>query len=138
VKIFVDTNVLASSLATRGLCNEVFEAVIDEHELLVCEQVLQELESVLTAKFRLPDAVVKDFLVLLRTECTLVPFSERRPISIKDQDDIAILSCAITGKADVFVTGDKELLDLSRIGRLTILSPRQLWLQLSGLQGPGR
>jgi predicted nucleic acid-binding protein len=57
-----------------------------------------------------------------------------RPIPIKDADDIPILACAIAGEADVFVTGDKELLDLQKIGNLPIVSPRQFWLQLAGLE----
>jgi predicted nucleic acid-binding protein len=35
--------------------------------------------------------------------------------------------------ADVFVTGDKALLELGRIGDIPILSPRRLWEQLFGL-----
>jgi predicted nucleic acid-binding protein len=38
----------------------------------------------------------------------------------------------------VFVTGDKELLDLRRIGNLSIVSPRELWLQLMGIEEPKR
>ena len=34
---------LASSVATRGLCSELLESVISEHELLTCEPVLREL-----------------------------------------------------------------------------------------------
>jgi predicted nucleic acid-binding protein len=38
----------------------------------------------------------------------------------------------------VFVTGDKELLDLRRIGNLPIVSPREMWLQLMGVEEPKR
>jgi len=36
----------------------------------------------------------------------------------------------------VFVTGDKELLDLRKIEDLIVVSPRELWNQLAGLE-PG-
>jgi predicted nucleic acid-binding protein len=42
VKVFLDTNVLASALATRGLCAELFEVVLQSHELLVSPPVLKE------------------------------------------------------------------------------------------------
>jgi len=72
----------------------------------------------------------------LKAEGTVVESRKNPPIPIKDADDIPILACAIAGKADVFVTGDKELLDLRKIEDLTVVSPRELWNQLAGLE-PG-
>jgi len=136
LKVFLDTNVLASSIATRGLCSELLENVIHDHELLTCQPVLRELERVLARKFRLPEAVVAGFLALLKAEGTVVESRKNASIPIKDAADIPILACAIAGKADVFVTGDKELLDLRKIEDLTVVSPRELWNQLAGLE-PG-
>jgi putative PIN family toxin of toxin-antitoxin system len=107
LKIFLDTNVLASGIATRGLCSELLESVIHDHELLTCQPVLRELERVLTEKLRLPKAVVAGFLALLKAEGSVVE-SRKNP-------SIPILACAIAGKADVFVTGDKELLNLLKL-----------------------
>jgi len=136
LKVFFDTNVLASGIATRGLCSELLESVIHDHELLTCQPVLRELERVLTEKLRLPEAVVAGFLSLLKAEATVVESRKIPSIPIKDADDIRILACAVVGKADVFVTGDKELLDLRKIEDLTVVSPRELWNRLAGLE-PG-
>ncbi len=38
-----------------------------------------------------------------------------------------MVSSALTGAADVFVTGDREILALRRVGTLEILTPRQFW-----------
>ena len=133
MKVFLDTNVLASSIATRGLCSELLENVIHDHELLTCQPVLVELERVLARKFRLPAAVVSGFLGLLKAEANLVASRKIPSIAIKDAEDVAILACALAGKADVFVTGDRQLLDLGRIEGLVIVSPRELWLRFRGL-----
>ena len=138
MKVFLDTNVLASSIATRGLCAELLEAVIHEHELLTSEAVLRELQRVLAAKLRLPASVIAGFLDLLRTEARLVESRNVPRIPIKDVADLPILACAITGQADVFVTGDRELLDLRKIENLEIISPRDLWVRLAGLAERGR
>jgi predicted nucleic acid-binding protein len=44
---FLDTNVLVSAFATRGLCADVLRHVLTEHELLTGEVVLAELRRAL-------------------------------------------------------------------------------------------
>jgi predicted nucleic acid-binding protein len=65
VRVFLDTNVLASALATRGLCADLFESVLAEHELVASKEMLEELERALTLKFKVPGPVVKGFLALI-------------------------------------------------------------------------
>ena len=48
-------------------------------------------------------------------------------LPLSDPADIAIVSSALNGGADVLVTGDKEILGLKQVGHLRILTPRQLW-----------
>ena len=40
MRVLLDTNVLASAAATRGLCADVLRVVLAEHELVVCRQIL--------------------------------------------------------------------------------------------------
>ena len=133
MRVLLDTNVLASGLATRGLCAEVVEAVINEHQLLTCSPVMKELERVLSRKFRLPAQVVRGFLGLLESEGELVGAVTIRVVNFEDPDDIPILACAVGGRADVLVTGDKAMLDLGKIEGIPILSPRRFWQRLAGL-----
>jgi len=138
VRVFLDTNVLASSIATRGLCCELVESIIDGHELLTGEPVLRELERVLAAKFRLPARLIAEFLDLIQTEGQVIPAPKMPRLSFKDRDDIPILACVIAARPDAFVTGDKALLALGRIEGIPILSPRELWRKLSGLEGASK
>ena len=48
-------------------------------------------------------------------------------VDINDRDDILILSIALNGNAELFVTGDKELLELRKIQSMLIISPRKFW-----------
>lgn len=109
-------------------------ACFNEHELLACEPVLQDLERVLADKFHLPDSIIKAFIGLLKAQGSVISAQEWPTIKFKDADDIPILACAIASRADAFVTGDKDLLDLGAIENIPILSPRRIWQQLSGLE----
>ena len=42
MRVFLDTNVLLSAFAARGLCADVFRTVLAEHELITSEFVLGE------------------------------------------------------------------------------------------------
>ena len=130
MKVFLDTNVLASALATRGLCAELFEAVLQSHELLISPPVLKELERVLPAKLGLSRHITTNFIDLLRVYATIVEGASPA-VSLPDPDDEAIVASALSGKARVFVTGDKALLGLGSVEGLPLISPRQFWELLS-------
>ena len=136
MRVFLDTNVLVAGLATRGLCCELLEHVIHDHELITCAPVLAELERILAGKLRLPAPAIAGFLALLKSEGLLAAPGEIPAITIKDAADLRILACAISGRADVFVTGDRELIELRHVGAMPISSPRELWLSLMGFETP--
>jgi putative PIN family toxin of toxin-antitoxin system len=133
VRVFLDTNVLVSGIATRGLCNEIVEGVLHDHVLVTCEAVLIELERVLLEKLRLPPPVVADFLGLLREQAELAEAQRAPSRAIPDRDDVPIVACALGAHVDLFVTGDKALLDLESIDGLAIVPPREAWTRLAGL-----
>jgi putative PIN family toxin of toxin-antitoxin system len=130
VKVFLDTNVLASALTTRGLCAELFEVVLQSHELLISDPLLRELSRILPDKLGQTKSIAEGFISLLRTEGNLVTDDHPAPL-LPDPDDEPIVASALAGGAKVFVTGDKALLKLKTIEELPILSPRELWERLS-------
>jgi putative PIN family toxin of toxin-antitoxin system len=137
LRVFLDTSVLASAFATRGLCAELFERIADEHDLVTGEPVLVELERVSAGTFRLSERTVGGILDLIRTEGQVIRPADAPRLSFKDKDDIPILACVVAARPDAFVTGDKALLDLGSVEGIPVLSPRELWLKLAGLEGRG-
>ena len=127
MRVFLDTNVLASALATRGLCADLFESVLAEHDLLTSTAVLGELERILASKFRLPADLVRSYLELIDGAAERIVETVELPRPVPDPDDAPILAAALAGQAGCFVTGDKALLELGEIAGLPILSPRQFW-----------
>lgn len=128
MRVFLDTNVLVAAFATRGLCADVFRLVLAEHELLVSVTLIDEVTRTLTKKIRVPDQVVREIVAILRASASTVEGApEPPPIVVRDPDDLVILGGALSGGADVLVTGDKDLLVLGKVGALRILDPRGFW-----------
>ncbi len=140
MKVFLDTNVLASAAATRGLCADVLREVFASHELFVSDQLIAELRRVLRLKFGVSQDLIDDFIWLLKQDSIPAQPAQLPRIELKDRDDLAIVGAAITAGAEMLVTGDKELLDLIRVANLEILSPRQFWERLKAQKqrGAGR
>ena len=128
MKVFLDTNVLVSGFATRGLCADVIRLVLAEHELITADVVLNELKRVLKHKIQLPGEQIQEILTFLESQ-TVQPKPISPPsIPVRDEDDQWVLAFALAAKADVFVTGDKDLLDAANeVSGLTITDPRGFW-----------
>lgn len=130
MKVFLDTNVLVSALATRGLCADVLREVVISHQLFISAPLLAELESVLQNKLKLPKELITGFIEWMKESAHLCPASPLHKLAIKDQDDLPILSSALNGGAEIFVTGDHELLALRTIGNMSIVPPRGFWKRI--------
>ncbi|MCE5276811.1 MAG: putative toxin-antitoxin system toxin component, PIN family [Planctomycetaceae bacterium] len=130
MRIFLDTNVIASALSTRGLCADLFRETGKFHELLVSGQVLDELQRVLTGKFSLPADAARAAVDEIARDAIVVEPGDQLELDISDKADLPILSAAAGAKADAFVTGDKEVLSLGQIASMPILSPREFWMML--------
>jgi putative PIN family toxin of toxin-antitoxin system len=130
MRIFLDTNVLVSAVATRGLCADVLRECLIHHQLIISYPLIKELEGALRKKLDVPESLISEFTEVLEKESVISTPSSPPGIGIKDKDDLTILSCAVNGKADLLVTGDKELLGLKRIGDMEIVSPRAFWEKL--------
>ncbi len=72
MKVFLDTNVLVSAVATRGLCADIFQAILANHDLVVGETVLTELRRVLRKKLRASRDTVEEMDGFLRREAIVI------------------------------------------------------------------
>lgn len=134
MRVFLDTNVLVSAVATRGLCADVLMEILLSHQLVLSTPLLAELQNTLYTKIGIPQEIISNFRDLLTQDSALSDNAELIDVDINDKDDILILSTAINGNAELFVTGDKELLDLGKIQTMRIVSPRQFWKMLKTQQ----
>ena len=130
MRVFLDTNVLVSSAATRGLCADVLREVLIHHQLVVSAPLLTELKNALRKKLSVPDDLTAELVAILQQDSHFSTSSPLADIDIKDKEDLIILSTALNGEAALFITGDKKLLELKKVGNMEIVSPRTFWEKL--------
>jgi putative PIN family toxin of toxin-antitoxin system len=128
MRVFLDTNVIVSGFATRGLSSDVVRLLMAEHEFLTSEVVLEETCRVLTEKFGVPKNRASEIEALLR-QYHVEPLPDSKPpVDVRDPDDAEVLASAIAADADILITGDSDLLDIaSEVEALRVMNPRTFW-----------
>ena len=138
MRVFLDTNVLVSAFASRGLCADVVRHILAEHELLTGEVNIVEFRRVLRDRIKVSSPVIAAIERLLRDQ-VIVPKPEKpNPLPIRDADDKWVLASAVAGDADVLVTGDADLLEMASRSPLPIVNPRGFWDMIRGGGGTSK
>lgn len=135
MRVLLDTNVIVSAVTTRGLCADVFRAVLSDHDLVTCEKVLDEVQRILRSKFSVPAALVSEYIELLSHDTIKAEPGGMSAVAIKDGDDREIIAAALAADVQILVTGDAELQRLKRVQGMRVLSPRAFWEKLKARQG---
>lgn len=130
MKIFLDTNVLVSAYAARGICGDLVRHILAEHELLTGAVNLLELRRVLKDKFKASAEQLANIEAEMKAE-TVVPKPARpSPLAARDPDDRWVLASTVAGGADLLVTGDDDLLSVAAKAPIPIVDPRGCWERL--------
>lgn len=127
-RVVVDNNALVSRLLIpESVPGRAVRKAVDEAQLLVSEATLEELADVLArAKFD-PYVSIADrqeFIRLLGRIAELVPITYRMQ-ACRDPRDDKFLELAINGRADLIVTGDRDLLELNPFRDVPIITPAE-------------
>ena len=89
----------------------------DEHQIVVCDYVIEELRLVVARKFPMKKMWLDQFFRELPFELVYTPKEielSEFPI-IRDAKDYPILATAILENVDIFITGDKDFLVLEDV-----------------------
>ncbi len=127
MKVVVDTNVYLAGFATRGISSGVVEICIQNHELIICTELLEEVRRNLSKKFKVPQARIEEIAGFLENAADMVVPFDLPADSCRDPNDVFLLGLAEASDADCIVTGDKDLLDMKWWKQIPIHSPRQFY-----------
>lgn len=127
-RIVLDTNVLISAiLSTTSVPAQSLDRALRDGQFLASVATLRELtEKLLSARFDpyVPrdrrEALLQRFAAVLEIVQVLQEVRECR-----DPDDDMFLEVAVNGRADVVVSGDRDLLALHPFRGAAILTPTQ-------------
>jgi hypothetical protein len=127
MKVILDTNVIFSAFAARGLANAIFELCLDKHTIIISEHILSELQNNFQKKLKMPTDKVRLIIEYLREFCTISDYKRLDRKICRDLDDAKILGLSEMTKPDYIITGDADLLVLKEYHAVPIITPREFW-----------
>jgi putative PIN family toxin of toxin-antitoxin system len=123
-RIIIDTNLWNSFLITRDF-TKLDEILFSRHSILVFSQELLDefLEVARRPKFRrfFSSADIEELLETIDEYAHFVKVQTKTE-ACRDPKDNFLLSLSIDGNADFLLTGDKDLLELTKFGETTIIT----------------
>ncbi len=132
MKVVLDTNVIVAAFAARGLCSEILEICLTYHSIVISEHILSEIKEKLIDKIRLPQKIAHDIVSYLKDQAEVVSPEELEESICRDKDDDRVIGTALSGNAELIITGDEDLLILKKYKDVEIITPRSFWARLRG------
>lgn len=126
MRIILDTNVFISGIFFSGPPSQILKAWENQSfQIVLSQQILDEYQRVaedLSLKFP-----VVDISPIIELITIYGQFTDTQGVNIaicEDPDDDKFIECAIAGKCDIIVSGDRHLLKLAEYKGVKILKPR--------------
>jgi putative PIN family toxin of toxin-antitoxin system len=129
LRIVADTNIYISALFWRGNPYKLIHLCYEgKAKLVISRQIIEELEGILLTdeKFKMAreDVALNTEIVLSNTE--FVEPNVTLNVIKEDPADDRILECAVEGKVEYLVSGNKHLLKLKEFQGIKILTAKQM------------
>jgi len=125
-KVVFDTNIYISALHFQGSIPRKILELVDagNFQLFISKQIIAELRGVLRVKFKYELSKLDLMEELILSISQVVEPRIKIKFIKEDPDDDRILECAVEGKADFIVTGDRHLLQIEEFRGIKITSAR--------------
>lgn len=132
MRLVFDTNVLFAAHIARGTCAALYQEALMATTLLTSDHILDEFAEKLVAKAGMDSTEAERTRMEVAQDCILVGIEPLPEPVCRDPDDDAILATALAAKADLLVTGDKDLLVLGTYAGIPIVTPEMCLARLRG------
>ena len=124
-KVVLDTNIYISAILFGGKPKQIIDlARNNKLHIIISPYIIWEIKKILGSKFNIPHSKIIKIENNILLISNLIDVHKKHDIIIKsDVSDNNILYCAIEGKAELIITGDKDLLNLKKFNDISIIKP---------------
>lgn len=129
-RVLLDSNVWLAILTTDGFCRRLWRGSRARCTFVTSQDILAEVEAKLRGKFGFSARQARLMTLFVRRQSVLVAVVSNLNVC-RDKDDDCILAAAVDSHCTELVTGDSDLLALSKFGDVSIVTPRRFMESIS-------
>lgn len=124
IVVVADTSVCVSALVFGGIPQAALEKALNPpYRLALSQNLKDELLETLSRKFGWPAERLSAVSEMLWADAL---WCEPAIVTVsRDPDDDHVLGCALSARAEIIITGDKDLLVLHPFDAIAVLTPAQ-------------
>ena len=125
LRVVLDTNVLISAILFPDgkLAGIWLSLLAGRYVPILSPAIVTEMARKLRGKFQVDERTLQETVRVLTKKAELVQPKEIPDAVPNDPDDNHIVACAIEGRADLIVSGDRHLLTLGSYAAIPIIRP---------------
>ncbi|MGH2371991.1 MAG: putative toxin-antitoxin system toxin component, PIN family [bacterium] len=117
----LDSNIYVSAYLSGGFPDTVYQLGLRRrYRLVISPQIVLEIRNVLREKFGWTESIITERIRQMVKKADIVR-PKRRITMMPHEGDNRLLECAVEGKANFIVTGDRELLRLKQFEGVPIV-----------------
>jgi uncharacterized protein len=124
VIVVIDSGVWISGLAFGGTPDLAIQRGVGIDQVAVCDQIKNEVGITLAGKMGWDQNRVAQAFATYFKNAIWVSITGRIRGVCRDPKDDAIIECAANAKAELIISGDKDLLTLKHYDRIRIITPQ--------------
>ncbi len=130
-RVVFDTNILLSAFIFGGNPERLFELARSKKiQLLTSSSILAEFATRLKDKFLWDDVDIAEAIKTIGYSSELIRPTQKLSV-LRDDPDNRVLECALEGKTDFIVSGDKHLLTLKEFRKIPIIKAAEIVSELT-------
>ena len=127
MKIILDTNVFISGIFFSGPPSQILKEWQNKRfQIVLSESILSEYKRVADElSYKYPKVDIAPIIELVTIHGQLIDTGGIDISICEDPDDNKFIECAIAGKCDIIVSGDRHLIKLAGYEGISVLRPRE-------------
>lgn len=122
MKVVIDTNVLISGIFWQGIPRQILNLWLEgKIEIVITQEIFQEYLKIIQ-EIDSNKKILQNWTLLISEKSTII--SDTVIVKLcRDPKDDQFINCALLGKVDYLISGDKDLLEL-KTNLIEIVNPK--------------
>lgn len=123
--VVIDSGIWVSAFQFGGTPLAAIRTAFVKHRIAICDQIVQEVEAVMSRKFGWTSQDVHHILSEYLVDAVMITVTGKITGICRDTKDDMVLECALLSDAAMIVSGDQDILAIKAYEGISTVAARE-------------